>query len=262
MFKKKKKPLVIESGPIKYRIGHKECIGPRPTMEDATVILGNTPCEGYSYFAIFDGHGGTKVSHYAGKHIHESFQSHFQENQDSNVMRALDQAVQGTNRYLVKRWKTQGSVIGVILVSNDKIYSYNIGDVRAIIVYPDGKVQRLSHDHRACDPKEEKIIRSYGGFVLNDRLQGVLEISRTLGDGEFKRYICTEPFVSECQRVDGAKVVLACDGVWDVMGDPTAAKIAFENDDPSVAASAIVDQAIKNHTTDNVSCIVIDLTPI
>ena len=87
-----------------------------------------------------------------------------------------------------------------------------------------------------------------------------MEISRTLGDGEFKQFICTEPFTSERQRIDGAKIVLACDGVWDVMGDPTAGKIASQNEDPMKAAVAIVEQAKKNHTTDNVSCIVVDLT--
>ena len=63
--KKAKKPLIIEEGTKKFRYGHTECIGKRPTMEDVTVIIGDIPTEKYSYFAVFDGHGGTKVSHYA-----------------------------------------------------------------------------------------------------------------------------------------------------------------------------------------------------
>ena len=160
MFKNKKKPFIIEDGPIKYRYGHVEFLGPRPTMEDATVILGDMPVENCSFFAIFDGHGGSKVSHYLGKHIHESFKKHFTENQDSNILKALDQTVQEINKYLVKRWKSQGSVIGVVIVTDEKVYAYNIGDVRAIMVYPDGKIERITHDHRACDLQEERIIQS------------------------------------------------------------------------------------------------------
>lgn len=262
-FKKKaRKPLVIDEGIKKFRIGHMECIGKRPTMEDVTVILGDTPADNYSYFAIFDGHGGTKVSHYCGKHIHECFKTHFTENQDNDVFKALNQAVQEVNHHAVKRWRTQGSVVGIIIVSDEKVYSYNIGDVRAIMIYPDGNVERISHDHRASDPQEERIIISKGGRVKDDRLMGILEISRTLGDGEFKKFINTEPFTSVKDRIDGAKIVLACDGVWDVMGDPTAAKIVKENENPEAAAAAIVEQAMKNHTTDNISCIVIDLTKL
>lgn len=256
--KKARKTLVIENGPQKIRYGHSEIIGKRPTMEDVTVILDNIPTENYSYFAVFDGHGGRKVSHYLAKNVHEHFSSNF--SNDGDILKSLNDSIQMLNKQVVKKWKSQGSVIGVIIVSDEKIYSYNIGDVRAVMIYPDGKVERISHDHRAADPQEAKNIVSRGGFVRDDRLNGILEISRTLGDGNLKKYINTEPFTDVRDRVDGAKIILACDGVWDVMGDPTAAKIVREIDNPEEAARLIVDHAVRNHTTDNVSCIVIDLT--
>lgn len=245
---------------MQLRSGHFEFIGKRTTMEDVTVILGNIPSENYNYFAIFDGHCGSDASQYAGKHIHELFKKHFMNSQDSDVLEALDQAVQEVNQDLTKKWKNQGCVVGIVVISNDNVYSYNIGDVRAIIVYPDGKTERISHDHRASDPDEKILIESLGGKVISKRLMGIFEISRTLGDGDFMKYISTEPFTSVRKRVDGAKVVLACDGVWDVLNDQTAAKIALKNKNPNDAAMEIVDFAIKNHTKDNISCIVIDLT--
>lgn len=257
--KKNKELFVIEEGTIKYQVGHYECLGKRKTMEDSTVIIGNLPIDSYIYFAIFDGHGGLKASQYAARNVHESFKNHFIANQDSDILKALDQGVQEVNNYLIQQWPSQGSAVGIIIISDEKVYSYNIGDVRAVMVYPDGDVERISHDHRANDPEEEKIIESLGGKVIDDRLQGVFEVSRTLGDGQFKQYICTEPFTSVKERVDGAKIILACDGVWDVMNDQTAAIIAQQNDDPKVAATEIVDQAIRSRTTDNVSCIVINL---
>lgn len=245
---------------MKCRIGNFEFIGKRTTMEDVTSIFENVPSENYYYCAIFDGHCGSKASQYAGIHIHELFKKHFEENQDSDVFKALDQSVQEVNQVLIKQCKSQGSVVGIVVVSDDTVYSYNIGDVRAIIVIPDGKFERISHDHRASDPEEMKIIESLGGKVISKRLMGIFEISRTLGDGDYMKYISTQPFTSVRKRVEGAKVILACDGVWDVVNEKTVAKIALQNKDPKNAAMDIVDQAIKNHSKDNISCVVIDIT--
>ncbi|KAK8886053.1 hypothetical protein M9Y10_041513 [Tritrichomonas musculus] len=260
--KKTKDSFVICVGPKRCIYGHAEYKGERLTMEDATIIFGDNPTINHTFFAIYDGHGGSDVSRYAGKHIHESFKKYFLQNQDGDIFAALKKSFQEINNYVIRRWPTQGSVAGVIIVSDDKVYSYNIGDVRAVMVFPDGRYERISHDHRACDPEEKTIIESLGGKVFQNRLQGSLEISRTLGDGEFKKFINTEPFTSINQRIDGAKVILACDGVWDVLNDELVSKIALKHKDPNDAALDIADQAISNHTTDNVSCIVIDLTHI
>lgn len=260
--KKGKGSLVIDVGPKKFSSGHMEYKGERPAMEDATVIIGGIPSANYSYFAVFDGHGGNKAAHFAAKNMHESFKNHFSQNNDQDVFKALKTALLEINKQLVRRPSNEGCVAGIIVVSNEKVYSCNLGDVRSIMVYPDGKYERISHDHRASDPEEQKYIESRGGRVIQNRLEGILEVSRALGDGELKKYINTEPFTLEKDRIDGAKVIMACDGVWDVVDDEIAVKIVLKNADPNAAAMSIADQAMENHTTDNVSVVVIDLTPL
>lgn len=260
--KKDKGFLVIDVGPKKFRSGHIEYKGERQEMEDATVIFGNIPSENYYYFAVFDGHGGNKAAHFAGKKMHESFKNHFVQNNDSDVFKALKSAFLEINRQLVRRPSNEGCAAGIIVVSNEKVYSCNLGDVRAVMVYPDGTFERISHDHRACDPEERIFIESQGGKVTGGYLQGILQVSRALGDGELKKYINTDPFTLEKERIDGAKVILACDGVWDFLSEEQAAKIAFKHQDPSEAAMYIADEAMQNHSNDNISCIVIDLTPL
>ena len=250
--------LVIKVGDVKYKYGTSELKGERPTMEDSTVIAGNCPAEDYCYFAVYDGHGGSNVSHYAGENIHGSFAKHFKESKD--VVKSINEAFTEVNDHLTKTWPEEGCTAGVIVVSNDKVYSINLGDVRAVMAYPDGKAERLSYDHKASDPKEKELIESRGVKVFRNRILGILAVSRALGDGEFEGIIGTDPHITEKPRVNGAKVILACDGVWDVLTDEEAASIALKNDDPSVAAKAIVDESINKNTTDNVSCIVIDLT--
>lgn len=152
-----KESLVIKVGDVKYKYGNCEKIGERPTMEDATVIAGDVPDKNYCYFAVYDGHGGSHVSHYAGKHIHESFKNHFSKEKD--VVESINEAFEEINTKLMEKWPSEGCTAGVIIVSDEKVYSVNLGDVRAVMAYPDGSVKRLSYDHKASDPEEKNLLK-------------------------------------------------------------------------------------------------------
>jgi serine/threonine protein phosphatase PrpC len=55
-------------------------------------------------------------------------------------------------------------------------------------------------------------------------------------------------------------LIIACDGLWDVVDDDKAAEIVMKNkDDPKKAADDLKEAAINNGTTDNVSVMVIKL---
>lgn len=49
-----------------------------------------------------------------------------------------------------------------------------------------GKVTELSHDHKPDDPGEMKRIKAGGGFVDDGRVQGIIAVSRAIGDWEYK----------------------------------------------------------------------------
>jgi serine/threonine protein phosphatase PrpC len=49
-----------------------------------------------------------------------------------------------------------------------------------------GKVTELSHDHKPDDPVEMKRIKADGGFVDDGRVQGIIAVSRAIGDWEYK----------------------------------------------------------------------------
>jgi protein phosphatase PTC2/3 len=55
-----------------YKVGASCMQGWRINMEDAhTHILSLNNDKNSAFFAVYDGHGGSKVSEYAGVHLHE-----------------------------------------------------------------------------------------------------------------------------------------------------------------------------------------------
>ena len=57
------------------------------------------------------------------------------------------------------------------------------------------------------------------------------------------------------------KVVIGCDGVFDVLDDETVGGVVDRTQNPQEAARTIKDMALERGTTDNVTCVVINLTP-
>jgi len=73
---------------------------------------------------------------------------------------------------------------------------------------------RLSYDHKAVDMNERIRIVESGGFIMRDRVNGTLAITRALGDLPLKPYVTGHPFTTETAlRGDDDVLILACDGV-------------------------------------------------
>ena len=123
----------------------------------------------------------------------------------------------------------------------------------------------LSYDHKPSDPKEEERIAAAGGFVtktvakgvVTARVNGMLAVSRSLGDNSLRQYLTAKPQMHGPFDVrQYAGLVLACDGVWDVVSDNTAARLAmaeFKKNDPEQAAIQVRNKAWSRETKDNVS---------
>ena len=79
-----------------------------------------------------------------------------------------------------------GCTACVCLITPDTIYCSNSGDSRAILVNKSGTVTELSHDHKPDDKGEMQRIKAAGGFVDDGRVQGIIAVSRAIGDWEYK----------------------------------------------------------------------------
>ncbi|KAI2471492.1 PP2C-domain-containing protein [Annulohypoxylon bovei var. microspora] len=138
------------------------------------------------------------------------------------------------------------------------LYTANVGDAR-IILCRAGKALRLSYDHKGSDENEGKRIANAGGLILNNRVNGVLAVTRALGDTYMKDLVTGHPYTTETviQPEVDEFIIIACDGLWDVCNDQDAVDLVRDEQDPATASKKLVDHALARFSTDNLSCMIV-----
>lgn len=103
------------------------------------------------------------------------------------------------------------------------LYTANVGDAR-IVLCRNGRALRLSYDHKGSDENEGRRVASAGGLILNNRVNGVLAVTRALGDAYMKDLVTGHPYTTETviQPDQDEFLILACDGVSPVLALSTA----------------------------------------
>ncbi|KAI5924987.1 phosphatase 2C-like domain-containing protein [Camillea tinctor] len=138
------------------------------------------------------------------------------------------------------------------------LYTANVGDAR-VILCRSGKALRLSYDHKGSDENEGKRIANAGGLIVNNRVNGVLAVTRALGDTYMKELVTGHPYTTETviQPELDEFIILACDGLWDVCSDQEAVDLVRNIENPSDASKLLVNHALSHFSTDNLSCMIV-----
>ena len=236
--------------------------GWRTGMEDAHALVlrleGDDSLPPKAFFAVYDGHGGYEVARYASRHVHVILQES-EKFKNGSIGEALTEAYIQTDdmmttadgmkelraihaAYNASAIPTRVSdvtsmMIGCTAVSvvvdmqNRVITCANSGDSRCVVSEA-GQAVPLSEDHKPQLESEEKRILAAGGRIANGRVNGNLNLTRTLGDHEYKQnkelkpseqIITCVPDIKAHQITDNTDfIILGCDGVWDVMGNEQA----------------------------------------
>lgn len=214
--------------------GSFSAIGKRNHMEDDEIIVdGFCGDQSQGYFGLYDGHGGRATVDFVVKALHLNLEQHLKRNPEpASLCEAFKHSYLATDGQLRRQNILRSGTTSVTCVvrvdkqTNQRwLFTANVGDSRAVLCRG-GKAVRLTIDHKASLPEEAKRITDAGGFIgRNKRVNGVLAISRALGDHMLKEndVVSAEPFTTDTQLTDeDTHVLLACDGVWDVMTDQEA----------------------------------------
>jgi len=269
-------------------VGWAEDIGRREEMEDGFVFVdGFGGQRENTFFAIYDGHGGRHCVDYVTQHLHNNLAAEI-ERTPTAVPDAFMRAFSITDGNMqASGINSSGCTACSCLLRQEgdantrTIYTAHLGDARAVICRG-GLAVRLTSmsDHKATDPAEAKRVVENGGTIFNERVNGMLAISRAFGDHQLKMPALPKDVVSNVPDITSTEltdqdmfVIVACDGLWDVVQDQESVNLVLEgirelmqlmpnqsdqaNNKKQMAevlARMLLEEALARGTSDNVSC--------
>lgn len=209
-------------------------------MEDAHSCETNFKWKDWSFFGVYDGHAGATVSKFCTKHLLECIMKATAKEKGGDsenpsvesVTLGLREGFLALDRKLLEEPQyangidKSGTTAVVVMISPTHIIWANCGDSRGLLCRS-GEVFYSTEDHKPVNTEEKQRIENAGGTVMMQRVNGTLAVSRALGDFEYKKItafppekqlVSPEPEVYVIERSeDDEFVLLACDGVYDVM---------------------------------------------
>ncbi|ANB15862.1 type 2C protein phosphatase PTC1 [Sugiyamaella lignohabitans] len=139
------------------------------------------------------------------------------------------------------------------------LYVGNVGDSRVVLCRA-GRAYRLTYDHKGSDPRESRRIANSGGIMMNNRVNGVLAVTRSLGDTYMKDLVTGAPYTTETILQENDEfMIIACDGLWDVCTDQKAVDLVRDIKDPKEASDRLVEYALDSFSSDNLTVMVVRL---
>lgn len=252
-------------------------------MEDTHLIRGSF-CDNpdNDLFLLFDGHNGRTAAEYARNNIPDTLEQLLTEgievlsstaaaaatpaDNDSSVAHKLKKAFVTTHRAIIKKDVGGGTTAAAVLFLGDAGYVAHTGDSMVAVHTPGTGLRVLTRPHRPTDPREAEMVRQRGGFILRFssrevRVNGILAVTRALGDRELGTSITAEPDVSAIpfDWSDPPTIIIACDGLWDYMSEESVGEIMKRySDDPRVCAEELRNAAYQvGGSTDNISVMII-----
>ena len=79
-----------------------------------------------------------------------------------------------------------GCTANVAMIYKDELIVANAGDSRSVL-FSNGEAVEMSEDHKPDLPGEKDRIIKAGGFVSDGRVNANLNLSRAIGDLEYKK---------------------------------------------------------------------------
>lgn len=250
-----------------FPYGVVELKGRRPYMEDRHLVVTNIlEKSDVSLYGVFDGHGGAAASQYCVDYL-----SSIINDSPFNLLQKPKQALTHTFKTLDQRFLEKahaqklddGTTAIVALFIGTSVQVANTGDSRAIIVRKNGQTMPLSRDHKPDRNDERDRIARLGGSVVHWgvwRVEGILAVSRAIGDRMLKEYVIPDPELVEWKvSTEDMYLVLATDGLWDVLDEAEVGKILLKVRTAQEGSEILTQKAFELGSQDNVTVLVIDV---
>jgi len=256
-------------------------------MEDAHISKFNIAPD-IHIFGVFDGHGGKEVARFAEKHFIEellsnkSFKDKNYTNSLTETFLRIDELLHtndgkkelsllkgsdGDSKSDFTNESYAGCTACVALIVKGTVYCANAGDSRCVL-FTNRQAVALSEDHKPDLETERARIQKAGGYIVDGRINGNLNLSRALGDLEYKKN--TELKVSEQLIVAVPEIkqrplsgeddflLIGCDGIWETLTNQQICEFVAdklkEKKSAAVAVEALLDRILAPDTSTGLGC--------
>lgn len=241
-------------------------------MEDEHIIaLNQGPNKNTHIFGVMDGHGGIEVASYIKNHFVEYFLSNDMYKANM-ITQALKETFKKINTSLTsveankeltkyhieflkqnkidmtedeKEWIKKkgyienlafeiGSTCNIVVIHENQFYYANCGDSRSVLLRH-GEAIPMSTDHKPELPNEFKRIRRAGSIIKEGRINGILNLSRSIGDLQFKRGRTESEYAVSCvpdvlnENINPLDdfIIIGCDGIWECISNEQIANFIY-----------------------------------
>lgn len=267
---------------LRYFVGVAETIGKKRTMEDRSSVrrLG----DGSVYAGVFDGHSGALAADHAANTLWKKMDDH----EGDTAAHRFEAAFAKCEREILACGYRDGTTACTVRVEGEDLAVANLGDSRCVLGSTGGDrrrrlSERLTTDHKPDLPSERARIERNGGSVVrhggvayrvsHENCPLLLAVSRSLGDRPLKRHrglVSPEPEVRARRlKANDDFLILATDGLWDVISDKEAVALVYDVIGEALATSSVtqalcteaaakcIKAARKRYTMDNVLVLVL-----
>jgi serine/threonine protein phosphatase PrpC len=281
-----------------------EAQGKRPYMEDFNLFV-RDPKTGVLLAIVCDGHGKATWAREGIKHIANTLmpllinaqlmckrlrKTQIRDPQLPSMEKAhfvkveahLKDALLGVDEYMYKffgqRMDVGGStfVAFAMLPEVNEFVVMNVGDSKLLISDKSGKPNYGTFVAKPSHEGERKRIQEAHGFVsLDNRVNGVLAVSRAFGDYKLKLDAFTKEYKAHgaaltcmpeviCIKLDDniKWVLLMSDGITDVLSDTEILEVVEQaNQHQYRPADALVNTAYRKRSSDNMTALILYFVP-
>ena len=257
-YKINKKDLVKNNkNKLKYDYCFHLIQGRRDYMEDNITFIKNNNIQ---FSSIYDGHGGKECSLFLKKYLYKYFCLEF--NKNISIKRCFINSYKKIHKSFYYKKIKSGSTCNSMFINKkkNKYYIANVGDSRAILCSNKNTIKQITKDHKPNNSYEKKLIYSKGGFVKDNRVDGILAMSRSIGDRSLSEHLSQIPDIYTGSTKNIKFIVQASDGLYDVLSNTEICNFINNSLKKKInkkdIAKLLVNYAYKKGSYDNISVII------
>lgn len=256
--------------------------GGREYMEDSASFL---DLNGITIATVCDGHGGDSLSRRCSKELPGIFYNSIINLKDPKEKAVALRKVTIEFGNNTKRTKS-GTTLTTTIDDGAVIYIINVGDSRTSIhLKPDGIVYHLKSlfsknnicesqilyyitpffttvDHDASLEDEKIRIADSGGILNGDRLNGILNVTRTFGDHGVGEGLCHVPDIFWINKKDiTGPILMYTDGIYEPVKDDKSleTKHLIYHMAEKWGSDALVSHVVEKGSGDNITVLILEL---